>query len=229
MFPLPRKEAASVTILPLSTTFLGHATPEKEHLFMVFFFSFRLNLWTHALLSKGMDNTFSHVNTQKYKHLQFLLRKKAKYRFAAIHEFIFITMFQKLLKLHVSRACWSSFDVPAFGKQHVEVQGYSLKSCTAILVQQAGFLPPYPQPILPAWRNPSLRTSLNMPLSYRSADTTLSWRNITLRILTAHCMASPPTRNKRCSACWVLYPWAAIRINWGIGALLPCQPKLHLI
>lgn len=139
------------------------------------------------------------VNTQKYKHLQFLLRKKGKIQ---VCSYSWVHICYNVSETVKAAPCWSSFDVPAFGNRHVEVWGWQSQEPHSNTCS-TGWLPPTlpTARILPAWRNPSLRTSLNMPLSYRSADTTLSWRNIALTILTAHCTASPPTRNKRCSAC----------------------------
>lgn len=131
-------------------------------------------------------------------------------------------MFQKLLKLHHSSLVklWCSY----FWETACRSLGLTVwRAAQQYLFNRLASSHLTHSQVLPAWRIPSLRTSLNMPLSYRSADTTLSWRNRALRVLTAHCMASPPTRNKRCSACQtirqVLYPRAVNRINWGTPTL----------
>lgn len=147
-----------------------------------------------------------------------------------MHEFIFITKFQKLLKLHHSRARWSSFDVPTFGKQHVEVWGWQsgeLHSNTC----STGWLPPT-LPTARSFQREGAQVSEQVwtchaatdQLTHHSPDGT---SRSECSLPTAWLHLRPGTRGVLLARQFVGF-FIPERRSESTGALLPCPSKLHL-
>lgn len=162
-------------------------------------------------------------------------KKKQKYKFVASYSWvdIYYNVWESVktpTTAGQADLCQVLVSVP-LGNSMRKSRADSHGCCRAILVQQAGVLPPYPHRILPAWRKPRSQNK-----SGHATQLQISWHN-TLptehRAQSSHCPLHGFTSNQEQEMLCLqtilreLYPWAAIITTWNTPFLsIKAPPNL---